>query len=127
MEGTVPRLETQGASVYWRGAMAIAIYFNPDGMSTSKYDEVMTRLEAAGQGWTKGRTHHSTFGPEDRLVVYEVWDSQEDSCLADQRAPKARWVSGCPSAPPVRPRVGGTATASRTRGGCRARDRTARS
>jgi hypothetical protein len=58
--------------------MAIAIYFNPDGMSASKYDEVMKRLDAAGQGRPKGRTHHSTFGPEDRLMVYDVWDSQED-------------------------------------------------
>ena len=58
--------------------MAIAIYFNPEGMSAAKYDEIMQKLEAAGQGSPKGRSHHSTFGPKDRLMVYDVWDSQED-------------------------------------------------
>ena len=58
--------------------MAIAIYFNPESMSASQYDEVIKRLDAAGQGKPKGRTHHSTFGPDDHLMVYDVWDSQED-------------------------------------------------
>jgi hypothetical protein len=58
--------------------MAIALYFNPEGLSAAKYDEIMKRVEAAGQGKPKGRSHHSAFGPEDRLMVYDVWDSQED-------------------------------------------------
>jgi len=37
----------------------------------------MQKLEAAGQGKPKGRSHHSTFGPDDHLMVYDVWDSQE--------------------------------------------------
>lgn len=58
--------------------MAIAIYFHPESMTAAQYDDVIRRLEAAGQGKPKGRTHHSTFGPDDHLMVYDVWDSQED-------------------------------------------------
>ncbi len=58
--------------------MAIAIYFHPEAMSAKQYDEVMTRLEAAGSAKPKGRSHHSTFGPDDHLMGYDVWDSQED-------------------------------------------------
>ena len=58
--------------------MPIAIYFNPESMSAAQYDAIIQRLEAAGQGKPKGRSHHSTFGPDDHLMVYDVWDSQED-------------------------------------------------
>jgi hypothetical protein len=58
--------------------MAIAVYFHPEAMSAGQYDEVMQKLEAAGQGKPKGRSHHSTFGSEASLMVYDVWDSQED-------------------------------------------------
>ena len=58
--------------------MALAIYFHPEGMSTKKYDEVMARLDAAGKGKPQGRTHHSTFGPADSLMVYDIWASQAD-------------------------------------------------
>jgi hypothetical protein len=58
--------------------MAIAIYFHPDAMSAKQYDEIMARLDATGQGKPKGPAHHSTFGPDDHLMVYDIWDSQED-------------------------------------------------
>ena len=58
--------------------MAIAIYFHPEAMSAGQYDEIMQKLEAAGQANPKGRSHHSTFGPPDHLMVYDVWDSQAD-------------------------------------------------
>ena len=58
--------------------MAIAIYFNPTvPMSAAKYDECMRKLDAAGATNPKGRTHHSTFGPQDALMVFDIWDSQE--------------------------------------------------
>ena len=57
--------------------MAIGVYFHPAAMTTSQYDEATKRLEAAGQGAPPGRLHHSCFGPEDQLMVYDVWDSQE--------------------------------------------------
>jgi len=58
--------------------MAIAIYFHPESMSAAQYDDVIKRLDAAGQGKPKGRTHHSAFGPDEHVMVYDVWDSQED-------------------------------------------------
>ena len=58
--------------------MAIAIYTHPAALSAAQYDEVMQKLDAAGQGKPKGRLHHSTFGPDDQLMIYDVWDSQED-------------------------------------------------
>ncbi len=57
--------------------MSIAIYFHPEAMSAAQYDAVMEKLTAAGQAAPKGRSHHSTFGPDDHLMVYDVWDSQE--------------------------------------------------
>jgi len=57
--------------------MAIAIYFHPESMSTAQYDEIIKRLDAAGQGNPPGRIHHSAFGEAEHLMVYDVWDSQE--------------------------------------------------
>jgi hypothetical protein len=58
--------------------MPIAIYLHPEAMSTAQYDDIIQRLDAAGQGRPKGRTHHSVFGPDDHLMVYDIWDSQDD-------------------------------------------------
>ena len=57
--------------------MPIAVYFHPESMSVVQYDEIMKKLDEAGQVAPKGRTHHSAFGPADHLMVYDVWDSQE--------------------------------------------------
>jgi hypothetical protein len=59
--------------------MAIAVYVNPDGMTAAQYDEAHRRLVEAGAGSPKGRLHHSVFGAPDHLMVYDVWESQEDS------------------------------------------------
>ena len=59
--------------------MGIAIYFNPiKPMSASTYDECMRKLDAAGAAAPKGRSYHSTFGPPEALMVFDVWDSAED-------------------------------------------------
>ena len=57
--------------------MSIAVYFHPESMSDVQYDEIMKKLDKAGQAAPNGRTHHSAFGPADHLMVYDVWDSQE--------------------------------------------------
>ena len=57
--------------------MALGVYFSVEGMSRDKYDEVLRRLEAAGQGAPKGRLYHASFGPPERLQVFDVWDSPE--------------------------------------------------
>jgi hypothetical protein len=56
--------------------MAIGIYFHPKSLSAAQYDEAITELEAAGAGHPVGRIHHSCFGPDGDLMIYEVWASQ---------------------------------------------------
>ena len=59
--------------------MAIAAYFHPKGMTYDQYAEIHRRLEAAGWGLRdqKGRLHHSCFGEDGDLMVYDVWESPE--------------------------------------------------
>jgi hypothetical protein len=59
--------------------MAIAAYFHPKGMTLDQFFEVHKRLEAAGVGLREqnGRLHHSCFGEDGDLMVYDVWESQE--------------------------------------------------
>jgi hypothetical protein len=57
--------------------MAIATYFNPPSLTASQYDEAIRELEAAGAANPAGRVHHSCFGTDNALMVYEVWESQQ--------------------------------------------------
>ncbi|HEY5352849.1 MAG TPA: hypothetical protein VIK57_10375 [Streptosporangiaceae bacterium] len=57
--------------------MAIAVYFHPKSLSTPQYDEAIKEVDAAGAGHPAGRVHHSCFGPDGDLMVYEVWESQQ--------------------------------------------------
>ena len=56
--------------------MAIGVYFTFTGLNAASYDECIKRLKKAGAGHPPGRSHHSAFGPPDRLMVYDVWSSQ---------------------------------------------------
>ena len=56
--------------------MAIGIYFAPVGMSAEKYDECIKALRKAGAGNPPGRSYHASFGPKDKLMVFDVWTSQ---------------------------------------------------
>lgn len=56
--------------------MAIGMFFSPAAMSAAQYDEVIKRLKKAGAGSPAGRSYHGSFGPEDKLMVFEVWTSQ---------------------------------------------------
>ncbi len=84
--------------------MAIGIYFHPESMTASQYDSVISKLEAAGAGRPPGRLHHSCFGPDEHLMVYDVWDSSPSrpsarpSCRSFRRS-ASRWASltSCPS------------------------------
>jgi hypothetical protein len=55
----------------------LAAYFHPKNMTLEQFNEVHRRLEAAGWGEPKGRLHHSCFGEDGSLMVFEVWDKQE--------------------------------------------------
>jgi hypothetical protein len=57
--------------------MAIGVYFHPQSLTAAQYDDAVSRLDAAGAGRPKGRLHHSCFGTDGTLMVFEVWDSQE--------------------------------------------------
>lgn len=57
--------------------MAIGIYFAAQGMTPDKYDDVIQKLQDAGQGAPAGRTYHAAFKGDGGLQVFDVWDSQE--------------------------------------------------
>src|SRR5262245_63962994 len=56
--------------------MAIGIYFSPAALSAEKYDECIKLLRKAGAGNPPGRSYHASFGPSDKLMVFDVWTSQ---------------------------------------------------
>jgi hypothetical protein len=56
--------------------MAIGIYFSPAAMSAAQYDECMKLLRKAGAANPAGRSYHASFGPKDKLMVFDVWTSQ---------------------------------------------------
>ena len=56
--------------------MALGVYFAPASMTVQQYDDCIRQLEKAGAGKPAGRLYHSCFGPENRLHVFDVWESQ---------------------------------------------------
>ena len=58
--------------------MAFVVRFTPPSLSSQQYDQVIKRLEAAGEGSPKGRLFAVAFGPADALHVSDVWDSREN-------------------------------------------------
>ena len=56
--------------------MAIGVYFAPGAMSAEKYDECIKVLRKAGAGHPPGRSYHASFGPANKLMVFDVWTSQ---------------------------------------------------
>ena len=61
--------------------MAIAVYFHPKGMSLADFNETHRRLAEAGADEPEGRIHHSCFGEDGDLMVYDIWESAE-ACQA---------------------------------------------
>jgi hypothetical protein len=57
--------------------MAVAAYFHPKGLTLAQYNQARERLTDAGAGEPAGRLHHSSFGPDGDLMIFEVWDSAE--------------------------------------------------
>lgn len=57
--------------------MAIAVYVHPKGMTLKQFEESHRRLDAAGAGNPKGRMHHSCFGEDGNLMVYDIWESPD--------------------------------------------------
>jgi hypothetical protein len=57
--------------------VAVAIYFHPNGMSLAQFNEIHRRLNEAGAATPPGRIHHSCFGTDGDLMVYDIWESPE--------------------------------------------------
>jgi hypothetical protein len=58
--------------------MAIAVYFHPPGLTLKQFDEVDRRVREAVRGEPKGNIHSSVFGTDGDLMLYDIWESQED-------------------------------------------------
>jgi hypothetical protein len=57
--------------------MAIAVYFHPASMTMAQFEDVHDRLKKGGHDNPKGRIHHSCFGEDGSLMVYDIWESEE--------------------------------------------------
>jgi hypothetical protein len=57
--------------------MAIGIYFGEGDFPADKYDEALSRLEAAGAGAPQGRTYHVALETDGKINVFDIWESQE--------------------------------------------------
>ena len=57
--------------------MAILMIFDESEGKLAQYDEVIKKLEAAGQGNPPGRLSHVAARNGDGYLVVDVWESQE--------------------------------------------------
>ena len=57
--------------------MAIAVYFHPKDMTLEQFEESHRRLAEAGAAEPDGRIHHSCFGEDGNLMVYDIWESPD--------------------------------------------------
>jgi hypothetical protein len=57
--------------------MAIAVYFHPKDMTLRDFEETHRRLAEIGAAQPEGRIHHSCFGEDGSLMVYQIWESPE--------------------------------------------------
>jgi hypothetical protein len=57
--------------------MALGFHFTPQSFTTEQYDEVIRRLDAAGEGSPPGRMYHCALIGDGGTRVFDVWDSQE--------------------------------------------------
>jgi len=57
--------------------MALGFYFVHQGFTPEKYQQAISRLEAAGAGAPEGRKYHVALESEGAIQVFDIWDSQE--------------------------------------------------
>jgi hypothetical protein len=58
--------------------MALGFYFENKNFSPARYDETIRQLEAAGAGSPKGRSRHVALEKDGDILVFDIWESQED-------------------------------------------------
>jgi hypothetical protein len=56
--------------------MSIGIYFAVGTFPADKYDEAISRLEAAGAGAPEGRSYHVALETDGEISVFDIWESQ---------------------------------------------------
>lgn len=84
--------------------MAIGVYFGPNKMTATQYDDVIRRLAGAGAGSPKGRLSHASFGSPSDLMVFDVWASQaEFDAFGAVLAPVLTAAGVTPIAPQIMP------------------------
>lgn len=54
--------------------MAIAAFFHRKSMTLTQFNEIHQRLEKAGAEPNPHRLHHSCFGEDGDLMLYDIWD-----------------------------------------------------
>ena len=57
--------------------MGILVRFAPQSLPTEQYDEVIRKLEEAGDFPPEGLDYHCCFRIDGDLAVSEIWDSKE--------------------------------------------------
>jgi hypothetical protein len=57
--------------------MPIATYFHPKAMTLAQFNEVHRLLKESGKDDPAGRLHHSCFGEDGELMVYDIWETPE--------------------------------------------------
>ena len=84
----------------------IGVYFHSESMNQQQYKDILKRLEAAGAGSPKGRLYHSCFGEGDKLMVFDVWESQGTfDAFGETLRPILTDVGVDPGTPDVMPMV----------------------
>lgn len=84
--------------------MAIGAYFQPKGLTLDQFNEVHRRLVDLGHENPPGRLHHSCFGEDGALMVFEVWASAEQfEAFAPTLMPVLAEVGIDPGEPAVMP------------------------
>jgi hypothetical protein len=57
--------------------MALGFYFRSGGFTPGQYDDAIKQLDAAGAGAPDGRSYHFALESEGNILVFDVWESQE--------------------------------------------------
>lgn len=57
--------------------MALGFYFRSGGFTPDQYDAAIKQLDAAGAGAPDGRSEHVALEFEGNIIVFDIWDSQE--------------------------------------------------
>ena len=57
--------------------MPIAVRIVPHKMSKAEYEEVIQELQKRGNGDPDGRVLHTSYGDDDEVHMFEVWESRE--------------------------------------------------